>query len=914
MRSLLTRAAAWAVERPLPVIVVALVVALLGAGLALRLEPNAETDTLVDSGSEAFAATEDFKQRFGDDAVVVLVEGDLRELVLTERLGTLLALESCLSGNAPDGRVFGPEREAPAACAGISRERPSKVVYGPATFLNQFALQATRLFEQRQQDVQQRAQQAAAAAAEAARRDGASEALQAQAGQAAAAQVVARYEEQVRALALEYKQFGLPSLDNVGFVSSVVFDERLGAGVPKPRFSYLFPSSQAALISVRLRPGLSDSERSEAIALYREAVADPAFAISGAEFTVSGVPAVVDGLAAELSSQTLVLLIAAMAVMALTLALVFSPPLRLAPLAVALGASAITFGLLSLGIVPGIGDSLTMASIAVLPVLIGLAVDYAIQFQARFNEAAGSGSSPARAAVEAAARGGPVIATAALATAAGFLVLLLSPIPMVRSFNLLLVLGVSIAFALALTAGLAALSLTPAAGSVGTGPPSPAGRIAARGGARVRSLSARTQAAAAGLASRRAAIGGRLSRAGRAVLANSISAPARVLAIALALAVIGWVAGTRTEVVSDIRELVPADLPALEEVDTLERATGISGEVDVTVTAADITDPAVIEWMREFEARVLAEHGPRDELASCLEEGAEVCPSISLPDLFGEAGVPAAGRIRRVLELLPTYFRQAVVSTDPETGGVGDTAVIAFGIKVMPFDEQQDLIDDIRAEINPPGSANDPPEGVEAELVGLPVLAADANAELSDSRYLLTVAGLIAVALALLAAYRSAGRALVPLIPIVLATGWSSLVAFLAGVPLNPMSATLGALVIAIATEFSVILSARYHEERGSGSSVGESLRRAYARTGAAVAASGVTAIAGFAVLIVSDLRMLRDFGLVTVFDLAVALIGVMAVLPAALVWAEGGFEPLAAWERRLRRRPSRAGESGAVP
>ncbi len=82
------------------------------------------------------------------------------------------------------------------------------------------------------------------------------------------------------------------------------------------------------------------------------------------------------------------------------------------------------------------------------------------------------------------------------------------------------------------------------------------------------------------------------------------------------------------------------------------------------------------------------------------------------------------------------------------------------------------------------------------------------------------------------------------------------------------MSATLGALVIAIATEFSVLLSARYHEERRRGGTIGEALRRAYARTGTAVLASGVTAIAGFAVLVFTDIRMLRDFGLVTVFDL----------------------------------------------
>jgi len=221
----------------------------------------------------------------------------------------------------------------------------------------------------------------------------------------------------------------------------------------------------------------------------------------------------------------------------------------------------------------------------------------------------------------------------------------------------------------------------------------------------------------------------------------------------------------------------------------------------------------------------------------------------------------------------------------------------------MPFDQQKQLIDDIRSQVNPPGTGNDPPPGVEAQVLGLPALAADANSSLSGSRYLVTIAGLVAVALVLLAVYRSASRALVPLIPIVLATGWSSLVLWVAGVPLNPMSATLGALVVAIATEFSVLLSARYHEERRRRGTVGEALRRAYARTGAAVLASGITAIAGFAVLVLSDIRMLRDFGLVTVFDLGVALVGVLLVLPAALVWSEGGFEPFAAAAARLRRR-----------
>ena len=96
------------------------------------------------------------------------------------------------------------------------------------------------------------------------------------------------------------------------------------------------------------------------------------------------------------------------------------------------------------------------------------------------------------------------------------------------------------------------------------------------------------------------------------------------------------------------------------------------------------------------------------------------------------------------------------------------------------------------------------------------MLAADANHALSDPlrRLLTALAGLLAVALALFAVYRSWARAWVPLVPIALATGWSALVLWLLGVPLNPMSAALSALVIAISTEFSVLLCARYREER----------------------------------------------------------------------------------------------------
>ena len=117
------------------------------------------------------------------------------------------------------------------------------------------------------------------------------------------------------------------------------------------------------------------------------------------------------------------------------------------------------------------------------------------------------------------------------------------------------------------------------------------------------------------------------------------------------------------------------------------------------------------------------------------------------------------------------------------------------------------------------------------------------------------------------------------------------------------MSVTLGALVIAISTEFSVLLSERYRRGARARPRAGRGAARApTARRAPRCSPPGVTAIAGFAVLALSDIRMLRDFGLVTVVDLAVALLGVLVVLPGR------------ARARRARRalRPAPPGARGA--
>lgn len=152
-----------------------------------------------------------------------------------------------------------------------------------------------------------------------------------------AAQVVSRY--------------GLtqaPSLEDPTFVRRVVFGEGGVRAGPKPKLNYLFPSSDAAQIVMRLRSDLTEKQRSRAIDLIKQAVNDPSIKLRKSDLVVSGSPVVFAGLNDELPVRVLVLAAVAVLLMSLALFFAFGSIWRLLPLGLALGGLALAAGVLRL--------------------------------------------------------------------------------------------------------------------------------------------------------------------------------------------------------------------------------------------------------------------------------------------------------------------------------------------------------------------------------------------------------------------------------------------------------------------------------------------------------------------------------------------------------------------------------------
>ncbi|MCD0443424.1 MMPL family transporter [Glycomyces sp. A-F 0318] len=200
------------------------------------------------------------------------------------------------------------------------------------------------------------------------------------------------------------------------------------------------------------------------------------------------------------------------------------------------------------------------------------------------------------------------------------------------------------------------------------------------------------------------------------------------------------------------------------------------------------------------------------------------------------------------------------------------------------------------------------PDGLQVLVTGQAALGADLGEAFGgvDGLLLLVAAAVVAVILVLV--YRS------PLLPllVLLSCGFalaaaSAAVYFLADaglIDLNGQSqGILFILVFGAATDYALLLVARYREELGAGLDRFAAVRRALRATIEPIAASAGTVILGVLCLLFSQLESNRGLGPVAAIGIAASFLAATTFLPAVLAL----FGRAAFWPRRTRTGPSRS-------
>ncbi|WP_145982771.1 MULTISPECIES: RND transporter [unclassified Pseudonocardia] len=320
---------------------------------------------------------------------------------------------------------------------------------------------------------------------------------------------------------------------------------------------------------------------------------------------------------------------------------------------------------------------------------------------------------------------------------------------------------------------------------------------------------------------------------------------------AVLLAVAGWATLPLLPLQTSV-DALSEGLPAVSDASEVERVLGSGGELAVVLRTADgpageqadVLTPEAWEWMTRAQQEIVRGHGD------------EARPALSAPSLLSFLGpTPTPEQIRAGVRLLPPYLTGAVLRPD------GDMAVLSFGVRLDDLDRLRDLTGAITAGLPPA------PPGFVAEVSGLPAVAVQGYELVSADRYLAGTAGLVAAGLVLavgLRHRRDAGRAV---LAAVLATGANLLLLWVTGTPLNPLTVALGSLTAAVGCEFTVMTA--------------DAVRTRDPRLRTAVTLAALTSGTGFAVLALSDLAVMREFGLLLALSVLLSYLAARLVVRA---------------------------------
>jgi hydrophobe/amphiphile efflux-3 (HAE3) family protein len=614
-------------------------------------------------------------------------------------------------------------------------------------------------------------------------------------------------------------------LSNPAWIDFLLYDN--SGEVRLAHRSFIIDTDTAQIV-VRLTGNQSIEDEGAASDLVRAEAAKLSF--PNATITTTGAPVLLKDINDYLRGGMLTLGAAAVGIMVLMLLLLFDVRWRLLPLGVVLVGVVWAFGLAGY-----LGIPLTVVTIAGLPVLLGIGIDYAIQMHARVEEEVVIDRSehPMQ---ETARNLCPALLVVAVVVVCAFAALRFSRVPMIRDFGLLLAVGISVICIGSIIMPLAIL------------------------GIREFRRPTRGHDFRAGPLGRLVVFLGRL--------------PVRLAPPLVVASIVVFFAGIAVEddltLQTDPVQWVNQGSQSIEDLRRVEALTGSSSELGVFAQTDDVFSDEFVEWVHAFTREQLAEHEGALLTGSSIETAVGDTIHVEGASDFAPTGADVAA----AYEVAPRSLQVSSVSAGR------DSFNIVFRAGPSSLEERAPIVEDIRERTVTPG-------GIRATPSGLAVVGVGLLENLEANRILLTYLAMLFVFAFLLLRLRSVIRALLTLVPVAIAVGTASLGAWAFDLKLSPMTAVGGPLVIAVCTEFTALILLRFVEERGRGLEPGEAVDVAAARTGRAFILSALTGIAGVAVLSLSSLPLLRDFGRIVAMNVTVALLSALVVLPPMLAWAE---------------------------
>ena len=526
-------------------------------------------------------------------------------------------------------------------------------------------------------------------------------------------------------------------------------------------------------------------------------------------------------------------------------------------------------------------------------ILIGLGVDYAIHFTSRYREEIGSGNTIAGSTTSTLKSVGVALTLATLATIVGFLTNIVSPLPELKDFGILVSTGIFFAFFLVMT-------FVPAIRTL---------------------LDKRAE-------NKNKINNDAFSSSGESVL-NKVAASSgiipkklKIVALILLFSIsgYGYFSFTNLETIFEFTDFLPEDDPVVQTLGLLteEFGGGFGETTSVLIEGDDLATPevhnALIESINNlaekenivvYAGNVAAESVIGTVGQLMVPQGAAPGAPPAMPDMeligtLGSYGVDLMSGAQGIdaLKIKDTGNVQGLyeylVESDPESFLANlyfneNNKVTAQQVRITTSAGSlgaAQLRDDIYEAFQPMSTL-----GVSIAATNDAIVTQSVSDLISESQFQSLIFAILASMIFLVLYYmidiRKPFLGVITILPVVAIVMGTYLGMYFLDIPLNPVTSTLSGLAIGIGVPFVIHVTNRFRETLLVADSPVDAVRTTLKTTGGSLFGSAFTTMAGFGILMTSSLKPFQQMGQVVVVALGFALVASILILPTLLVfWA----------------------------
>ena len=355
----------------------------------------------------------------------------------------------------------------------------------------------------------------------------------------------------------------------------------------------------------------------------------------------------------------------------------------------------------------------------------------------------------------------------------------------------------------------------------------------------------------------------------------------RIIFIASFLAVLSLVVLPQVKTDVNYLDLAPKGIPEVEAMYIYSENFGSGSNFNALLIETDpqgLLDPNVIEkiFLMEEEMREVI----RDQFPDIEEERLEksvysVADEIKpVTDIINRSII-----LKKLTDMVDA--EKIILDMVAENGIISKDFSKTIVSVAIPIGAGIEKINNVINEINTiAGDTILPHNGRVSKLTGQDAITINVNNKLTDQQVRSMILALILVLAALIIIFNSSIYGFLTMIPVIFVLMWEPGFLVALDIPLSLVTISIAAIMVGIGIDYGVHITHRFREEMSNGSTKLDAIKTSIEKTGSSLVEAALTTIAGVCAIYFENIDTLNEFVTVVVLMTALSCIAAALILP----------------------------------